>query len=98
MQTMARRDNKGDKYWDQLLAQCFSQGGPLRTLLDPFVTQSIALERFTDVLPAELGIGNRGGVTKTGSKVYYKQIQLEIKYPKVFSHTKRCGTRCFHNR
>ena len=41
-----------------------------RTLLDPFITQSIALERFTDVLPAEIGLGNRGGVTKTGSKIY----------------------------
>ena len=25
---------------------------------------------FTDVLPAELFVGNRGGITKTGSKVY----------------------------
>jgi hypothetical protein len=48
----------------------FGDKGPVRTLLDPFLTQSIALERFTDVLPAELFVGNRGGVTKTGSKVY----------------------------
>jgi hypothetical protein len=48
----------------------FGDKGPIRTLLDPFLTQSIALERFTDVLPAELFVGNRGGVTKTGSKVY----------------------------
>ena len=34
------------------------------------VTQPIALERFTDVLPAELFVGNRGGVTKTGALVY----------------------------
>ena len=54
----------------KLLSQAIDQDGPLRTLLDPFLTQSIALERFTDVLPAELGIGNRGGVTKTGAKVY----------------------------
>ena len=77
---------KGDKVGDQLLAQAFSPGGPLRTLLDPFVTQSIALERFTDVLPAELGIGNRGGVTKTGSKVYSQTDTAGDKISKSFFH------------
>jgi hypothetical protein len=77
---------KGDKFGDQLLAQAFSPGGPLRTLLDPFVTQSIALERFTDVLPAELGIGNRGGVTKTGSKVYSQTDTAGDKISKSFFH------------
>ena len=48
----------------------FDEKGPVRTLVDPFLTQSIALERFTDVLPSELFIGNRGGVTKTGALVY----------------------------
>ena len=48
----------------------FGEKGPVRTLVDPFLTQSIALERFTDVLPAELFVGNRGGVTKTGALVY----------------------------
>jgi hypothetical protein len=48
----------------------FDEKGPVRTLVDPFLTQSIALERFTDVLPAELFVGNRGGVTKTGALVY----------------------------
>ena len=58
---------KGESTSNKLLAQAFDQDGPVRTLLDPFVTQSIALERFTDVLPAEVGLGNRGGVTKTGA-------------------------------
>ena len=48
----------------------FGEKGPVRTLVDPFLTQSIALERFTDVLPSELFVGNRGGVTKTGALVY----------------------------
>jgi hypothetical protein len=48
----------------------FDEKGPVRTLVDPFLTQSIALERFTDVLPSELFIGNRGGITKTGALVY----------------------------
>jgi len=48
----------------------FGEKGPIRTLVDPFLTQSIALERFTDVLPSELFVGNRGGVTKTGALVY----------------------------
>ena len=48
----------------------FGEKGPIRTLVDPFLTQSIALERFTDVLPAELFVGNRGGQTKTGALVY----------------------------
>jgi hypothetical protein len=71
---------------DQLLAQAFSEEGPLRTLLDPFITQSIALERFTDVLPAELGLGNRGGVTKTGAKVYSETDTSGEKISKSFFH------------
>jgi len=71
---------------DQLLAQAFSEEGPLRTLLDPFITQSIALERFTDVLPAELGLGNRGGQTKTGSRVYSDTDSSGEKISKSFFH------------
>ena len=44
--------------------------GPVRKLLDPFVSQSIALEKISDVLPSELLLGGRGGVTKTGSSIY----------------------------
>jgi len=71
---------------DQLLAQAFSEEGPLRTLLDPFITQSIALERFTDVLPAELGLGNRGGQTKTGARVYSDTDSSGEKISKSFFH------------
>jgi len=77
---------KGEATSDKLLAQAFDQDGPLRTLLDPFVTQSIALERFTDVLPAEIGLGNRGGVTKTGAKVYSQTDTAGDKIAKSFVH------------
>ena len=55
-------------------------------MLDPFITQSIALERFTDVLPAEIGLGNRGGVTKTGAKVYSDTDSAGDKIAKSFVH------------
>jgi len=71
---------------DQLLAQAFAEEGPLRTLVDPFITQSIAIERFTDVLPAEIGLGNRGGVTKTGAKVYSETDTDGEKISKSFFH------------
>ena len=77
---------KGQDIGDKLLAQAFNQDGPLRTLLDPFITQSIALERFTDVLPAEIGLGNRGGITKTGSKVYSETDSSGDKIAKSFVH------------
>ena len=44
--------------------------GPVRKLIDPFVSESIALEKISDVIPRGLIIGGRGGETKTGSKVY----------------------------
>ena len=48
----------------------FGEEGPIRTILDPFLNTINRFERFTDVLPSELFVGNRGGVTKTGSLVY----------------------------
>ena len=44
--------------------------GPVRKLLDPFVSEAIFFEKESDVLPRGLIIGGRGGETKTGSKVY----------------------------
>ena len=44
--------------------------GPVRKLLDPFVSESIALERISDVIPSGILVGGRGGVTKTGKVVY----------------------------
>jgi hypothetical protein len=77
---------RGDGVDTKIVAQLFGEGGPIRTLLDPFITQSIALERFTDVLPAEIGLGNRGGVTKTGAKVYSDTDSAGDKAAKSFVH------------
>jgi len=44
--------------------------GPVRKLLDPFVSESIALEKISDVIPSGIIVGGRGGVTKTGKQVY----------------------------
>ena len=44
--------------------------GPVRKLLDPFISESIALERISDVIPSGVIVGGRGGVTKTGKVVY----------------------------
>ena len=44
--------------------------GPVRKLIDPFVSESIALEKTFDVIPAGTLVAGRGGVTKTGARVY----------------------------
>ncbi len=77
---------RGDGVGKQLFKQLFDQDGPIRTILSPFISQPIALERFTDVLPAEIGLGNRGGVTKTGSKVYVDTDSDGDKVAKSFVH------------
>jgi hypothetical protein len=77
---------RGDGVGKQLFTQLFGQDGPIRTILSPFISQPIALERFTDVLPAEIGLGNRGGITKTGSKVYVDTDSDGDKVAKSFVH------------
>ena len=51
--------------WNMLVGE----DGPIRKLTDPFISQSIALERISDVMPTNLLLGGRGGKTKTGSGV-----------------------------
>ena len=77
---------RGDGVGKQLFKQLFGQDGPISTILSPFISQPIALERFTDVLPAEIGLGNRGGITKTGSKVYVDTDSDGDKVAKSFVH------------
>ncbi len=60
--------------------------GPVRKLLDPFVSQSIALEKISDVLPSELLLGGRGGVTKTGSAVYSETDDGPTAFMKSLAH------------
>jgi len=65
----------------------FGEGGFVRTLLNPFYSQPIAYERFTDVLPTI--IGARGGRTKTGSLVYSETDSGEEKVLKSLVHVIR---------
>ena len=53
-----------------LLIYFLGADGPVRKLIDPFVSESIALEKVSDVIPSGLIVGGRGGVTKTGKQVY----------------------------
>jgi len=60
--------------------------GPVRKLIDPFVSESIALEKISDVIPRGLIVGGRGGETKTGSKVYSPTDDGPTKFMKSFRH------------
>jgi len=60
--------------------------GPVRKLIDPFVSESIALEKISDVIPRGLIVGGRGGETKTGSKVYSPTDDGPTKFMKSFAH------------
>jgi hypothetical protein len=60
--------------------------GPVRKLIDPFVSESIALEKISDVIPRGLIVGGRGGETKTGSKVYSPTDDGPTKFMKSFVH------------
>jgi hypothetical protein len=55
-------------------------------LIRPFISEAIALERISDVMPAGFILGGRGGQTKTGSKVYSKTDDPSDKIIKSFSH------------
>jgi len=68
---------------DRTLALFGSFMGPL---IEPFVSEAIALERTSDVIPAGIGVGGRGGVTKTGSRVYSMTDSTSDKITKSFVH------------
>ena len=55
-------------------------------LVTPFISESIALERVFDTLPAGYLGGGRGGVTDTGSKVYSITDAPMTKIAKSFAH------------
>ena len=61
-------------------------GAFMGPLIEPFVSEAIALERTSDVLPAGKLIGGRGGVTKTGSRVYSPTDSVSDKITKSFVH------------
>ena len=61
-------------------------GAFIKPVIEPFVSEAIALERTSDVIPAGFGVGGRGGVTKTGSRVYSATDSIPDKITKSFVH------------
>ena len=61
-------------------------GAFLGPIIEPFVSEAIALERTSDIIPAGFGVGGRGGVTKTGSRVYSPTDSVGDKITKSFVH------------
>jgi len=60
--------------------------GPFGKLLQPFISEAIAIEKWNDVAPAGFFTGGRGGVTKTGSKVYSENDDPDVKITKSIAH------------
>ena len=60
--------------------------GFIGKLISPFISEAIALERISDVLPAGFFVGGRGGKTKTGSMVYSPTDELGTQMSKSFIH------------
>ena len=71
---------------DTVFKLIFGEDGPIRKLIDPFVSQSIALEKMSDVMPTNLLLGGRGGATKTGSRVYSETDSDQDKFMKSLGH------------
>ena len=69
--------------------------GFIGKLISPFISEAIALERISDVLPAGFFIGGRDGRTKTGSMVYSPTDEIGTQISKKFySPFKRYRTWC----
>ena len=81
MRELERRKLTGQEIDDDTLTYFTEFMGPL---MEPFISEAIALERFQDVLPA--GKGGRSGITKTGSKVYSETDSTGDKITKSFVH------------
>tara|TARA_R100000654_G_scaffold500_6_gene1893 strand:- start:1893 stop:6062 length:4170 start_codon:yes stop_codon:yes gene_type:complete len=60
--------------------------GFIGKLISPFISEAIALERISDVLPAGFFIGGRDGRTKTGSMVYSPTDEIGTQISKSFIH------------
>jgi len=63
--------------------------GPIFEIVKPFISEAIALERIQDVAIAGVGIGGRGGRTKTGSYVYSPSDSFGEIAKKSFFHIAR---------
>jgi hypothetical protein len=80
----AKRKTTPEEARDNLLFEFLT--GPINELLSPFVSESIFFEKLNDVIPAGYGVGGRGGVTKTGAKVYTDSDSGSDKLMKSFGH------------
>jgi hypothetical protein len=69
-----------------VLSQLFGSDGPVMTLMDPFISESIGLERIQDVLGSGYLIGARGGITGAGKRIYSPSDTLDDKIEKSFAH------------
>ena len=58
----------------------------LHTYAKPYMSEAIAWERLMDVMPPGIGIGGRGGQTKTGSRVYSITDEGETAFWKSAAH------------
>ena len=71
---------------DYILGLMFAKDGPIMTLMDPFISEQIGLEKIQDIMPPGYLMGGRGGVTATGSKVYSRSDSLSVKFTKAYEH------------
>jgi len=81
-----RLEGTPGKIDDDMFNTMYALDGPLASLISPFIAETIGLEPFFDVLPSGYAVGGRGGITKSGSKVYDKDDTKEEKYNKSFAH------------
>jgi hypothetical protein len=77
-----RQESAGNIAWNLMLGE----DGPIRKLLDPFISEAIFFEKVLDTLPAGVGFGGRGGETKTGSRVYSITDDGPEAFMKSFAH------------
>ena len=77
-----------DKKRREILFQQLSPFGEgfLGKLIQPFISEAIALERLSDVIPAGFFVGGRGGETPTGKKVYSPTDEIGTQISKSFWH------------
>ena len=71
---------------DYVLGQMLGADGPIMTLMEPFISEQIGLEKMQDVMPPGYLMGGRGGVTATGSRIYSASDSLSDKFDKSLAH------------
>jgi len=71
---------------DYILGLMFAKDGPIMTLMDPFISEQIGLEKIQDIMPAGYLMGGRNGKTSTGSLVYSASDSLSDKFEKAYAH------------